>query len=67
MPRAAATRTHARDGPTSYLSINSNFQLFLGTDRPPDPASNPNTTGNRSYTRARFLHHAGVITPEATG
>jgi hypothetical protein len=63
MPRAAATGAHARDGLTSYLSVNPNFQLFLGTDRSLGPASNLNTTGNRSYTRTHFLHNAGVITP----
>jgi len=24
---------------------------------------NPDITGNRTYTRAHFLHYAGVVTP----
>lgn len=42
-----------------YLSVNPNFQLFLCTDHLPNPASNPNTTGNRSYARAHLFHQAG--------
>jgi hypothetical protein len=49
-----------------YLSVNPSFQLLLGTDRSLRPASNLNTTGKRSYTRAHFLHHA-CSCPASTG
>jgi hypothetical protein len=45
--------TYAPGGSTSYLSVNPSFQRLRGTGRSLGPASNPNTTGNRSYTRAR--------------
>ena len=49
--------------PTSYLSVHPRFQPFLGTNLQLGPTPNPNTTGNRSYTRAHFLHYAGVVSP----
>jgi hypothetical protein len=52
-----------RADPTSYLSANPGFQPFLGTDLALGPNPNPNIAGNRSYTRAHFLYHAGVVTP----
>ena len=52
-----------RSDPTSYLSIYPRFQPFLGTDLAPGSSSNPNITGNRSYTRANFLYYAGVVNP----
>ena len=52
-----------RADPTSYLSVNPRFKPFLGTDLSLGPAPNPNITGNRTYTRAHFLHYAGVLTP----
>ena len=48
---------------TSYLNLNPRFQPFLGTDLKLGPTPNPNITGNRAYTRAHFLHYAGVLTP----
>jgi hypothetical protein len=53
-----------RSDRTSYLNVNPRFQPFLGTDLKLGPTPNPNITGNRSYTRAHFLHYAGVLTPE---
>jgi hypothetical protein len=35
----------------------------LGTDLVLGPAPNPNIAGDRSYTRAHFLHYAGVVAP----
>jgi hypothetical protein len=52
-----------RADPSSYLNINPRFRPFLGTDLSLGPTPNPNITGNRSYTRAHFLHYAGVLTP----
>ena len=52
-----------RGDPNSYLSANPGFQPFLGTDLALGPNPNPNIAGNRSYTRAHFLYHAGVVTP----
>jgi hypothetical protein len=51
-----------RADPTSYLNINPRFQPFLGTDLSLGATPNPNITGNRNYTRAHFLHYAGVLT-----
>ena len=48
---------------TSYLNLNPRFQPFLGTELKLGPTPNPNITGNRAYTRAHFLHYAGVLTP----
>ena len=36
---------------------------FWGTDLTLGPTPNPAITGDRSYTRAHFLHYAGVVTP----
>jgi hypothetical protein len=47
--------------PTSYLSADPGFQPFLGADLKLGPNLDPNTTGNRGYTRSHFLHHAGVV------
>jgi hypothetical protein len=52
-----------RADPTSYLSVHPRFEPFLGTDLTLGPTPNPNISGNRSYTRAHFLHYAGVLTP----
>jgi hypothetical protein len=52
-----------RADPTSYLSANPAFQPFLGADLTLGNSPSPNITGNRSYTRAHFLYHAGVVTP----
>jgi hypothetical protein len=52
-----------RADPTSYLSTYPHFRPFLGTDLKLGPTPNPNITGNRNYTRAHFLHYAGVVTP----
>jgi hypothetical protein len=52
-----------RADPTSYLSVFPAFRPFLGTDLVIGPNPNPNITGDRSYTRAHFLHYAGVVTP----
>ena len=38
-------------------------QPFLGTDLQPGPNPDPNITGTRTYTRAHFLHYAGVVKP----
>jgi Animal haem peroxidase/TAT (twin-arginine translocation) pathway signal sequence len=52
-----------RADPTSYLSAHPRFEPFLGSDLKLGPITNPNVTGNRRYTRAHFLHYAGVVTP----
>jgi hypothetical protein len=52
-----------RADPTSYLRAYPRFQPFLGSDLAIGPASNPNITGNRTYTRAHFLSYAGVVSP----
>jgi Animal haem peroxidase/TAT (twin-arginine translocation) pathway signal sequence len=52
-----------RADPTSYLSVHPRFQPFLGTDLKLGPNPNPNIAGNRSYTRAHFLHYARVVNP----
>ena len=52
-----------RADPGSYLSACPRFRPFLGTDLTLGPTPNPSITGNRSYTRAHFLHYAGVVTP----
>jgi hypothetical protein len=48
---------------TSYLSVHPRFQPFLGANLKLGPMANANITGNRAYTRAHFLHYAGVVTP----
>ena len=52
-----------RADPASYLNLYPRFQPFLGTDLTLGPTPNPSLTGNRSYTRAHFLHYAGVVNP----
>ncbi len=52
-----------RADPTSYLSVHPRFRPFLGTDLALGPTPDPSITGNRSYTRAHFLHYAGVLKP----
>jgi hypothetical protein len=52
-----------RADPTSYLSVHPRFKPFLGTDLQLGPTPNPTITGNRAYTRAHFLHYAGVVNP----
>jgi hypothetical protein len=49
--------------PNSYLNAKGSFSPFLGTNLVLGPNTNPNITGNRSYTRAHFLYYAGVVTP----
>jgi hypothetical protein len=48
---------------TSYLSMHPRFSPFLGSDLVLGPTPNPNIMGNRRYTRAHFLHYAGVLDP----
>ena len=52
-----------RADPTSYLTVHPRFKPFLGADLKLGTALNPSITGNRTYTRAHFLHYAGVVTP----
>ena len=52
-----------RADPTSYLSVDPNFRPFLGADLALGPTPNPNIAGDRTYTRAHFLHYAGVVIP----
>jgi Animal haem peroxidase. len=52
-----------RADPNSYLSANPRFSPFLGTDLKIGPKTNPALTGSRDYTRAHFLHYAGVVEP----
>ncbi len=52
-----------RADPASYLNAYPRFRPFLGTDLTIGPTPNPDITGNRSYTRAHFLHYAGVLSP----
>jgi hypothetical protein len=52
-----------RADPASYLNLYPRFQPFLGTDLTLGPTPDPDITGNRTYTRAHFLHYAGVVTP----
>jgi hypothetical protein len=52
-----------RGDPTSYLNVDPQFQPFLGTDLILGPTPNPTITGSRTYTRAHFLHYAGVVRP----
>ena len=53
-----------RADPTSYMSVYPRFCPFLGTDLTLGSTPDPNITGNRSYTRAHFLHYAGVVYPD---
>ncbi len=52
-----------RADPASYLNLYPRFQPFLGTDLTLGPALDTAITGNRAYTRAHFLHYAGVVNP----
>ena len=52
-----------RADPSSYLSVHPRFRPFLGDDLTLGPNLNPSVSGNRGYTRAHFLHYAGVVTP----
>jgi hypothetical protein len=46
--------------PTSYLRAFPRFRPFLGTDLTLGATPDTSITGDRSYTRAHFLHYAGV-------
>ena len=52
-----------RADPTSYLNVYPRFRPFLGADLVLGRSPDPNITGNRAYTRAHFLHYAGVLEP----
>ena len=52
-----------RADPGSYLSLYPRFQPFLGTDLALGSTPDTAITGNRTYTRAHFLHYAGVVNP----
>ncbi len=52
-----------RADPASYLNLYPRFQPFLGTSLTLGPAPDTVITGNRGYTRAHFLHYAGVVNP----
>jgi hypothetical protein len=52
-----------RADPTSYLAAHPGFRPFLGADLALGPTPDPNIAGDRTYTRAHFLHYAGVVTP----
>lgn len=52
-----------RADPTSYLSARRRFRPFLGTDLTLGSTPDTSITGDRSYTRAHFLHYAGVVEP----
>jgi hypothetical protein len=52
-----------RADPASYLSRFPGFQPFLGTDLTLGSTPDTSITGNRTYTRAHFLHYAGVVNP----
>ena len=52
-----------RADPTSYLSAAPRFRPFLGADLKLGTTPDTSITGNRSYTRAHFLHYAGVVQP----
>jgi hypothetical protein len=54
-----------RADPTSYLNLHPRFHPFLGTDLRLGPNPNPQIAGNRTYTRAHFLHYAGVVDPQS--
>jgi Animal haem peroxidase len=49
--------------PTSYLRAFPRFRPFLGTDLKLGGTPDMSITGDRSYTRAHFLHYAGVAEP----
>ena len=50
-----------RADPSSYLSVYPKFAPFLGTDLTIGSQADPNIAGNRTYTRAHFLHYARVL------
>ena len=52
-----------RADPASYLNLYPRFKPFLGADLALGSTPDSSITGNRSYTRAHFLHYAGVVTP----
>ena len=52
-----------RADPTSYLQAHPRFQPFLGADLSLGPTLDTSITGDRTYTRAHFLHYAGVVSP----
>jgi Animal haem peroxidase len=52
-----------RADPTSYLRAAPGFRPFLGADLHLGSAPDPGIVGDRSYTRAHFLHYAGVLEP----
>jgi Animal haem peroxidase len=52
-----------RADPTSYLQAHPRFRPFLGTDLSLGSTPDGAITGDRSYTRAHFLHYAGVVSP----
>jgi hypothetical protein len=52
-----------RADPSSYLNLYPRFRPFLGTNLALGPTPDSAITGNRTYTRAHFLHYAGVVSP----
>jgi len=52
-----------RADPSSYLSAQSRFKPFLGSDMKMGSTPNTQVTGSRDYTRAHFLYYAGVVQP----
>ena len=52
-----------RADPASYLNLYPRFKPFLGTDLALGPTPDQSITGDRRYTRAHFLHYAGVVAP----
>ncbi len=50
-----------RADPTSYLSVYPKYAPFLGPDLIIGSQADPNIAGNRTYTRAHFLHYARVL------
>jgi hypothetical protein len=50
-----------RGDPNSYLTLAPRFRPFLGTDLAIGPNTNPSVSGSKDYTRAHFLHYAGVV------
>jgi hypothetical protein len=52
-----------RADPASYLNVDPRFRPVLGSDLKLGPAPNPHISGNRTYTRAHFLHYARAVKP----
>ena len=52
-----------RADPSSYLSVFPRFRPFLGTGLALGPTPDTSIAGDRTYTRAHFLHYAGVVAP----